>query len=161
MYCKNSNILLRFPELILFLSPRVSSQQPTLSSPVKLAAKTHILFFQTAWKMTSRQFIVARPVSAKKQMYTTMEPQYMSHILAYSMNSDCKGGENPLILWIAEQHICKQLVVHVISLFFSSITWCDQGLSVSKLRLEQNKYFSKNLKPLHRGKNSLRCSINF
>ena len=161
MYCKNSNILLRFPELILFLSPRVSSQQPTLSSPIKLAAITHILFFKLheKWRHVGESLLDQFP--QKKQMYTSMEPQYMSHILAYSMNSDCKGGENPLILWIAEQHICKQLVVHVISLFFSSITWCDQGLSVSKLRLEQNKYFSKNLKPLHRGKNSLRCSINF
>ena len=46
MYCKHSNVHLCFPGLILPLPPppRVSSQQPTLSSPGNLPAVTHILF---------------------------------------------------------------------------------------------------------------------
>ena len=53
------------PGLILPLFPPISSLQPTLSSPGKLPAVNHILFFQTACKMMSCLSIVAGPVSAK------------------------------------------------------------------------------------------------
>ena len=47
-------------------SPRAFIKEPTLPHSGKLPAVTHVLFFQTACKMTSRQCIVAGPVSVNK-----------------------------------------------------------------------------------------------
>ena len=49
----------------------VSSQQPSHLSPKKPTTVTHILLFQTACEITSRQSIIAGPVSPKNHMYTT------------------------------------------------------------------------------------------
>ena len=51
-----------------FFSPTFS-QQPTLPLPRKLTAVNHVLFFQTAYKMTARRCVVAGPVSSKSNVY--------------------------------------------------------------------------------------------
>ena len=49
-------------------SPRDLSQQPTLPFPL-----THVPTLKTAGEMTLQWCFVARPVSTKKQLYTTYQ----------------------------------------------------------------------------------------
>ena len=49
----------------------INSQRPTLPHSQKLPTLNYVLIFQTACEMTSHRCVVAGPVSAKKQLYTT------------------------------------------------------------------------------------------
>ena len=65
MYWKFSNVHLRLPGLILSLLPPAFIQQPTLPHYRKLLTVTHILIFQIACKIMSRECDFAGPVSEK------------------------------------------------------------------------------------------------
>ena len=56
----------------IFLFPPSFGQKSTPPHSGKPPAVTHIPFFQTACKMISRRCVVAWPVSAKIQLYTTL-----------------------------------------------------------------------------------------
>ena len=57
-------------------SPSCLSKQRTLPHSGKFPAVTHLLIFQTACKMTSRQCNVAGAVSAKNVYYYVPEPSW-------------------------------------------------------------------------------------
>ena len=62
---------LSFDTISFVPSPLSFGQQSTPPYPGKHPLVTHVLLFQTACRMTSRWSVVAWPVSAKKQSYTT------------------------------------------------------------------------------------------
>ena len=60
-----------FQDQYSFFPSRAFNKKPTLPLSGKLPTVTHTLFFQTAYKMTSRWCIVAWSIYTKKQSYTT------------------------------------------------------------------------------------------